>query len=48
MSWNKIVQVVDCYAEGESGQVIDGGVGDAPGETVLDKRRHLQDQGDEL
>ena len=30
MRWNKILQVVDCHAEGESGQVIVGGVGDDP------------------
>ena len=26
MRWNQILQVVDCHAEGESGQVIVGGV----------------------
>ncbi len=26
MRWTKILQVVDCHAEGESGQVIVGGL----------------------
>ena len=48
MRWNTILQVVDCHAEGESGQVIVGGVGDIPGDTVFDKRVHLQNHRDEL
>jgi proline racemase len=46
--WNTILEVVDCHAEGESGQVIVGGVGDIPGDTVFDKRLYLQDHRDEL
>jgi proline racemase len=48
MRWKTILQVVDCHAEGESGQVIVGGVGDIPGDTVFDKRVHLQNHRDEL
>ena len=48
MRWNIILQVVDCHAEGESGQVIVGGIGHMPGDTVFDKRLHLQNHRDEL
>ena len=48
MRWNSIIQVVDCHAEGESGQVIVGGVGDIPGDTVFAKRLYLQEHRDEL
>jgi proline racemase len=48
MRFNKVINVVDCHAEGESGQVIVGGVGDIPGVTVFDKRVYLQDHRDEL
>ena len=30
MRWKTILQVVDCHAEGESGQVIVGGVATSP------------------
>ncbi len=48
MRWTTILQVVDCHAEGESGQVIVGGVGDIPGDTVFDKRVYLQEHRDDL
>ena len=48
MRFNSIIKVVDCHAEGESGQVIVGGVGDIPGDTVFDKRLYLQEHRDEL
>ena len=40
--------IVDCHAEGESGQVVVGGVPPIPGETVFEKRVFLQDQSDDL
>jgi proline racemase len=48
MRWNRTITVVDCHAEGESGQVIVGGVPHIPGDTVFDKRRFLQDHEDDL
>jgi proline racemase len=48
MRWTRTITVVDCHAEGESGQVVVGGVPPIPGETVFDKRVFLQDQADEL
>ena len=48
MRWSKTVTVVDCHAEGESGQVVIGGVPPIPGDTVFDKRVYLQDHADDL
>jgi proline racemase len=47
MRWNKTITVVDCHAEGESGQVVVGGIPLIPGDTVFDKRMHLQDHADD-
>jgi proline racemase len=48
MRWTRTITVVDCHAEGESGQVVVGGVPPISGRTVFDKRVFLQDQADEL
>jgi proline racemase len=40
--------VVDCHAEGESGKVVTGGVGDVPGDTMWDKRVYLEENLDQL
>jgi proline racemase len=48
MRWSKTITVVDCHAEGESGQVVVGGVPPIPGDTVFDKRRYLQNHADDL
>lgn len=40
------VNLVRAHAEGEVGNVIVGGVGQVPGETMFDKRNHLQDHRD--
>jgi proline racemase len=48
MRWSRVLNVVDCHAEGEVGRVITGGVGDIPGATVFDKKRHLEQHGDSL
>ena len=48
MRWAKTVTVVDCHAEGESGQVVVGGVIDVPGQTAFDKRVYLETQMDDL
>ena len=43
-----MLNVVDCHAEGESGKVVVGGVGDVPGETMFDKRVYLEQNLDQL
>ena len=48
MRFNNLVDVVGCHAEGEIGNVVVGGIGDVPGETMLDKRNYLQDHRDDL
>jgi len=48
MRWTRTITIVDCHAEGESGQVMVGGIPPIPGDTVFDKRMHLQDHADDL
>ncbi|MBP1888031.1 proline racemase family protein [Sinorhizobium mexicanum] len=48
MRFSKVLSVVDCHAEGESGKVIVGGVGQVPGETMFDKRVHLETHMDAI
>lgn len=48
MRFQKVFSVVDCHAEGESGKVIVGGVGQVPGETMFDKRIHLETHRDDI
>ena len=43
-----MIQAVDAHAGGMPGRVITGGVGDVPGQTMLDKARYLQEQRDDL
>src|SRR3954447_5463202 len=44
----KIIHCVDAHAEGEPSRIVVGGVLDVPGETMLDKMRHLEREGDSL
>ncbi|WFU05501.1 proline racemase family protein (plasmid) [Rhizobium sp. CB3171] len=48
MRFKKVLSVVDCHAEGESGKVIVGGVGQVPGKTMFDKKLHLEAQMDDI
>ncbi|MCQ6272764.1 proline racemase family protein [Pseudarthrobacter sp. R1] len=48
MRFSRTLTVVDCHAEGESGKVVTGGVGDVPGETMFDKRVYLENNLDQL
>ena len=48
MKFSRMLNVVDCHAEGESGKVVVGGVGDVPGETMFDKRVYLEQNLDQL
>jgi proline racemase len=43
-----MITVVGCHAEGEVGRVITGGVLPPPGETLFDKKRYLEEEGDWL
>lgn len=44
----RMITAVDAHAGGEPGRVIVGGVVDVPGDTVFDKKRHLERHGDDL
>jgi proline racemase len=48
MRWNRVLNVVGCHAEGEVGNVVTGGIGDVPGETMLDKKLYLEQHLDDL
>jgi proline racemase len=48
MRLGKVIHCVDAHAEGEPSRVVVGGVLDVPGETMLDKLRHLESEGDAL
>jgi proline racemase len=48
MRWSKVITVEGAHAEGEVGRVITGGVIEVPGETMLDKMRHLNATDDRL
>jgi proline racemase len=48
MRFARMLQAVDVYADGTPGRVITGGVGDVPGDTMLDKARYLQQHRDDL
>jgi proline racemase len=48
MRTRRILNVVDCHAEGEIGRVIVGGVGQVPGRTMFDKRVHLETRMDDI
>src|SRR6478672_8015225 len=48
MKFSRMLNVVDCHAEGESGKVVVGGVGNVPGNTMFDKRVYLEENLDQL
>lgn len=48
MRLGKVIHCVDAHAEGEPSRVVVGGVLDVPGETMLEKLRHLEREGDAL
>jgi proline racemase len=48
MKFSRMLNVVDCHAEGESGKVVVGGVGNVPGQTMFDKRVYLEENLDQL
>jgi len=48
MQLSKVLSVVGCHAEGEVGNVVTGGVGDVPGDSMLDKMRYLATERDDI
>jgi proline racemase len=48
MRWNRVLNVVNCHAEGEVGNVVTGGVFDVPGKSMFDKMMYLEEHLDEL
>jgi proline racemase len=48
MRLDPTITAVDAHAGGEPGRVIVGGVHDVPGATMLEKRNHLAEHGDQL
>jgi proline racemase len=42
MRFSKVMNVVGCHVGGEVGNVVVGGVGDVPGETMFAKRLYLE------
>jgi len=48
MRFSKVFNVVGCHAGGEIGNVVVGGVGDVPGQTMFDKRLYLEEQRDDI
>ncbi len=47
MRWSRVLNVVECHAEGEVGRVVTGGIGDVPGRTMFEKRLYLKQQRDD-
>lgn len=48
MQWNRVLTVAGCHAGGEIGNVITGGFGDVPGETMFDKMCWVREHRDEV
>lgn len=48
MRWSRVLNVVNCHAEGEIGHVITGGVGDVPGATMFEKKLYLEKHMDDI
>ena len=48
MQLSKVLTVVGCHAEGEVGNVVTGGIGDVPGDSMFDKMRYLAAERDDI
>jgi proline racemase len=46
--FSKVLNVVGCHVEGEVGNVVTGGIGDVPGQTMFDKRDYLEQHRDDI
>lgn len=48
MRWHKVLNVVNCHAEGEVGNVVTGGLIDVPGASMFEKMMYLEEHRDDL
>ena len=48
MRWHKVLNVVNCHAEGEVGNVVTGGLIDVPGASKFEKMMYMEEQRDDL
>lgn len=48
MRWNRVLNVVECHAEGEIGKVVTGGFGDVPGDTMFEKLEFIEANRDDV
>lgn len=48
MRLTQLISVVGCHAEGEVGNVVVGGIGPVPGDTMFDKMRYLATERDDI
>lgn len=48
MRWTRMVTVVKCHVGGEVNNVVTGGIGDVPGDTVFAKMKYFRDHDDDL
>ncbi|MEN0135349.1 MAG: proline racemase family protein [Rhodococcus sp. (in: high G+C Gram-positive bacteria)] len=48
MRFSKVFNVVGCHVGGEVGNVVVGGVGDVPGDTMFQKRLYLENKRDDI
>ena len=48
MRFSKVINVVKCHTGGEVNNVVTGGLGDVPGETVFDKKEWFAQNRDDL
>jgi proline racemase len=48
MRFSRVLNVVECHAEGEVGRVVTGGIGHVPGRTMFEKRLYLEQHRDDI
>lgn len=48
MRLERVLHTVDAHCEGEATRVVVGGLVDVPGDTMFDKKRHLETERDDL
>lgn len=48
MRWSRVLNVVGCHTGGEVNNVLTGGFGDVPGETMFDKLKYIEAHRDDV
>lgn len=48
MQWKKTITMVEAHAEGEVGRIVTSGVGDIPGDSMLEKMNYINQVDDSL